>query len=124
MKKLTIILAVAACLLATGIAMAATDKFDVTITRDEVVDGIRYVNANTCSRVCSKSIELEIVVSSRTIRHAVFVGGCPGNTQGVCALLEGKNVADALGRIDGIDCNGRGTSCPDQLARVLKKLKW
>jgi uncharacterized protein (TIGR03905 family) len=32
-------------------------------------------------------------------------------------------VDDVIARLDGIDCHGRGTSCPDQLARALKQLK-
>ena len=32
------------------------------------------------------------------------------------------NVRDVIARLEGIDCKGRGTSCPDQLARALKQL--
>jgi hypothetical protein len=28
---------------------------------------------------------------------------------------------DAVKRLDGIDCGGRGTSCPDQLSKALKE---
>ena len=49
-----------------------------------------------------------------------FLGGCSGNTQGVAALVEGMDVNEAIKRMDGIDCAGRGTSCPDQLAKALK----
>ena len=52
-----------------------------------------------------------------------FVGGCSGNTQGVARLIEGMDVDEAIKRIDGIDCAGRGTSCPDQLAKALKEYK-
>ena len=52
-----------------------------------------------------------------------FIGGCSGNTQGVSRLIEGMDVDEAIRRIDGIDCGGRGTSCPDQLARALKEYK-
>lgn len=31
-------------------------------------------------------------------------------------------ISDAITRLEGIQCNGRGTSCPDQLARALRKL--
>ena len=30
--------------------------------------------------------------------------------------------ADVIARLRGIDCKGRGTSCPDQLARSLEML--
>ena len=44
-----------------------------------------------------------------------------GNTQGVARLVEGMEIHDAISRMEGIDCNGKGTSCPDQLAKALKK---
>jgi hypothetical protein len=33
------------------------------------------------------------------------------------------NIDEAISRIDGIRCGFRPTSCPDQLARALKKYK-
>ena len=44
-----------------------------------------------------------------------------GNGQGMCALLKGMRIEDAIGRLSGIDCHGRGTSCPDQMAQALKQ---
>lgn len=32
-------------------------------------------------------------------------------------------VDEAIARLSGIDCGGRGTSCPDQLAKALTQLK-
>jgi hypothetical protein len=32
-------------------------------------------------------------------------------------------VEEAIRRLDGITCGKRGTSCPDQLAKVLKALE-
>ncbi len=31
-------------------------------------------------------------------------------------------VQDAIDRLSGIDCRGKGTSCPDQVARALRQL--
>ncbi len=69
--------------------------------------------------VCSREIRFEI--ENGTIRTVQFVGGCAGNTQGVARLIEGMDINEAIRRIDGIDCAGRGTSCPDQLAKALKE---
>ena len=30
---------------------------------------------------------------------------------------------DVIARLNGIDCGGKGTSCPDQLCRALEQLK-
>ena len=69
--------------------------------------------------VCSREIRFEI--EDNKIRAVQFVGGCAGNTQGVARLIEGMDIGEAIRRIDGIDCAGRGTSCPDQLAKALKE---
>ena len=45
-------------------------------------------------------------------------------TKGTCSrkiLFEGMDVNEAISRMKGIDCNGRGTSCPDQLAKALEQ---
>ncbi|MBE5921234.1 MAG: TIGR03905 family TSCPD domain-containing protein [Lachnospiraceae bacterium] len=70
--------------------------------------------------VCSRQINFE-VAEDGTICTVNFMGGCNGNTQGVARLVEGMNINDAIVRLEGIDCNGRGTSCPDQLARAFKE---
>lgn len=74
-----------------------------------------FSNSGTCSRGVSFDIENGIV------RNVHFEGGCNGNTQGVAALVEGMEVHEAIARMKNIDCGGRGTSCPDQLARNLER---
>lgn len=69
--------------------------------------------------VCSRMIELEI--EDDTIIECKFLGGCSGNTQGVARLVQGMDVYDAIEKLEGIDCGGRGTSCPDQLAKALNE---
>lgn len=69
--------------------------------------------------VCSRKIDID--VENGIIQKVVFTGGCSGNTQGVSRLLEGMAVEEAIARLDGIKCGFRPTSCPDQLAKALKK---
>lgn len=69
--------------------------------------------------VCSREIHFEI--EGDTIKSVKFIGGCSGNTQGVARLVEGMKVQEAIDRLSGIDCNGKGTSCPDQLSKALKQ---
>ena len=78
---------------------------------------IRTVN-HTCTGTCSRAIEIEL--EDDTVRRVAFVGGCDGNTQGVAALVRGMKIDEAIARLEGIDCHGKGTSCPDQLAKALK----
>ena len=70
--------------------------------------------------VCSRSITFDIDETG-LVRNVRFEGGCHGNTQGLCALIEGMDAREAVSRLEGIDCRGRGTSCPDQLAKALRK---
>ncbi len=79
------------------------------------MDRFTYMTRGVCSRAIDIEIENGVIASVR------FVGGCAGNTQGVAALIRGMRVEDALERLEGIDCRGRGTSCPDQLARALRE---
>ena len=37
--------------------------------------------------------------------------------------VKGMKVDEVIARLEGINCNGRGTSCPDQLAKALKSIK-
>ena len=94
--------------------------FDVTLISDNTENGLRCTTFQTCALVCSELIDIE--TESDSIRSVRFTGGCNGNLQGIGALIAGMKVSDAIARLEGIQCNGRGTSCPDQLARALKKL--
>lgn len=69
--------------------------------------------------VCSRKIEIDI--ENGIINKVRFVGGCNGNTQGISKLVEGMQAEDVISRLEGVNCNGRGTSCPDQLAKALKE---
>lgn len=69
---------------------------------------------------CSQAILTEI--DGDTITRVQFMGGCSGNTQGIAALVAGMKIEDAIAKLQGIDCAGRGTSCPDQLAKALQKI--
>lgn len=68
--------------------------------------------------VCSTQIEFEL--ENNIITNVKFMRGCNGNTQGVAALCEGMKADEVVKRLECIDCNGRGTSCPDQLAKAIK----
>jgi uncharacterized protein (TIGR03905 family) len=68
--------------------------------------------------VCSKLISID--VEDGVINQVQFLGGCSGNTQGICALVKGMQVGEAIARLENIRCGNRPTSCPDQLAKALK----
>jgi len=68
--------------------------------------------------VCSQAIAIEL--EGDVVKSVQFMGGCQGNTQGISMLVRGMKVEDVIARLEGINCGGKGTSCPDQLARALR----
>lgn len=98
-----------------------SDVDDYAIVKDEVVEGIRYVVATPSAKVCSRQIDIEI--KDGIIQKVVYTRGCEGNAKGIGALIKDMSVEEAIRRLEGINCGKRGTSCPDQLAKVLKALK-
>ena len=80
----------------------------------------RYIDIEMCPSVCCR--EVNVVIQDGKIASVEFCGGCSGNTQGLSILLKGMKVSEAIEKLKGIDCGGKGTSCPDQLARGLEKI--
>ena len=81
------------------------------------MDSYSYKTKGTCSR------EITFDIEGNVVKNVKFVMGCNGNTQGVSRLVEGMTVDEVISRLEGINCGGRGTSCPDQLAQALKSIK-
>ncbi len=75
----------------------------------------QYRTRGTCAREITFDLEDGIVKNIR------FQGGCTGNTKGIATLAEGMDAKELIRRLKGLDCNGRGTSCPDQLAKAVEQ---
>ena len=78
---------------------------------------MKHIDFTPCV-VCSRHISFDVDADGK-LHNIEFTGGCPGNTHGVAVLCEGADAADTVRRLRGIDCRGRGTSCPDQLAQAV-----
>ncbi len=78
---------------------------------------IEYTPRGVCSR------KMTIEVEEGIVKDVKVIGGCNGNLQGISSLVKGMTVDEVIKRLDGIDCNGKGTSCPAQLANALKEYK-
>lgn len=76
-----------------------------------------YKTKGTCSR------EILINIDGDQVQDVKFVGGCSGNTQAISSLVRGMKIKDVINKCKEIDCGGRGTSCPDQLARALEEIE-
>ena len=71
--------------------------------------------------VCSSKMEFKI--DGDTIIDVKIIGGCPGNSLGVRALVHNQKIDDVIDKLDGIRCGFRNTSCPDQISSALKEYK-
>lgn len=67
---------------------------------------------------CARTIDIEI--EDGIISEVKFNGGCAGNTQGIAKLVKGMKAEDVIGKLEGIRCGFKPTSCPDQLAKALR----
>ena len=79
---------------------------------------IQYQTQGTCSVLIDVTAD-----DNDVIQNVAFLGGCDGNLQGICRLVRGQKIDDVIGKLDGISCGGKPTSCPDQLCRALEQLK-
>ena len=77
----------------------------------------------TSPEVCSASITVGLSDDASTVEEVKFDGGCPGTLTAVANRLQGKKVDEAIALLSGIPCGGKRTSCPDQLAVMLKKIR-
>ena len=69
--------------------------------------------------VCSRKISFDL--EDGKLSGVSFEGGCNGNLKASAKRLEGQSAAEAVRILKGNDCNGRGTSCADQLAQAVEK---
>lgn len=69
---------------------------------------------------CSQFIEIE--GENGRVTDVTFYGGCDGNLQGIAKLVKGMAYSEVIERLNGISCNGKPTSCPDQLCRAVEQL--
>lgn len=76
-----------------------------------------YKTKGTCSR------EISFDSDGKIVKNVKFVLGCPGNTHGIAAIVDGMDIERVIEKFENIDCGGKGTSCPAQLAAALKEAK-
>ena len=75
-----------------------------------------FPNVGTCSKLT------KIVLNEdHTIESVEVVGGCNGNLKGICSIVRGMKAEQVIERFEGVKCGFRNTSCPDQIAKNLKK---
>ena len=77
-------------------------------------------NQYTAKGICPKIISFDL--DNNAVRNVSFIGGgCNGNLKAICKIAEGMTVEEIEENFKGINCNGKGTSCTDQLAVAIRE---
>lgn len=76
---------------------------------------INYRTRGTCSRA------IDLTIENGIITYVAFTGGCNGNLKGISRLVTGRDAKEVAETLKGVDCGGKGTSCPDQLAKAIEQ---
>lgn len=71
--------------------------------------------------VCSTQIDFDI--EDNKVKNVEYTRGCNGNLKALSALVEGQDIDTVISKLKGITCNFKQTSCGDQLAQALIKIK-
>jgi uncharacterized protein (TIGR03905 family) len=70
--------------------------------------------------VCARRIDVTID-DEGIVQDVAFVGGCDGNHKGIIKLVKGMRAEKVADLLEGTTCGWRKSSCPDQLAKALRK---
>ena len=84
----------------------------------KIMKHIQYPTQGTCSLLIDVTAD-----DNDIIQQVSFLGGCNGNLQGICRLVNGQKIDDVIAKLRGIRCGDKPTSCPDQLCHALEQLK-
>ena len=68
--------------------------------------------------VCSRQIDFDIDEEGK-LHNVRYIAGCNGNLKAIGRLVEGKDAKEIADILRGNDCQMRGTSCADQLAKAI-----
>ena len=86
------------------------------LSNNRTMKTITYTTHGTCARY------IEVSGENGVLKEVKFYGGCNGNLQGIARLVTGMKYEDIIARLKGISCNGKPTSCPDQLCHAIEEL--
>ncbi len=74
-----------------------------------------YKTSGTCAQVITFDYE------DGKMYNLKFEGGCNGNLRAIGKLCEGKDMKEIADILEGNVCNGKPTSCADQLSRAIRE---
>jgi uncharacterized protein (TIGR03905 family) len=83
------------------------------VTLEEDNGSGRLINYKTTG-TCTKGINFEL--RDGKVHSVSFEEGCPGNLKALGILVEGMDAGELAGKLKGLRCGDKETSCADQLA--------
>lgn len=93
---------------------------DFKIIKDEQSGEARHITALPSGLVCSTKIDFDLIGGK--LYSLKYEKGCQGNLCAISRLLEGMEPEKIISTLKGVDCHNRGTSCSDQLTRILSSI--
>ena len=76
---------------------------------------IEYRPRGVCSQL------MQVTVEDGIVQDVQVLGGCNGNLKGIMSLVKGMKAEDVVEKLEGIRCGMKPTSCPDQLAKAIRR---
>lgn len=76
----------------------------------------RYYTTGVCAQI------MDVKTDGETVQDVKIYGGCRGQANAIPRLVNGMTLDEAIGRLRGVECRN-GTSCADQLGRILEQEK-
>lgn len=68
--------------------------------------------------VCAK--EIGVLVENKILKEVKFFGCCDGDSKAFEILLKDMPIEEIIGKLGHIECKDRGTSCMQELCKILK----
>lgn len=75
-----------------------------------------YYPQGTCSVKMTFTLDENDIIRDFTVER-----GCNGNLKGIRSLILDRKAQEIIGKLEGITCNMKKTSCPDQIAKGLRQ---
>ena len=71
--------------------------------------------------VCSTMVKIVYDENTHIIDDMYILGGCHGQNQLFKRFVRGKTLEEIVEKFSGIVCGRKGTSCPNEIANVIKQ---
>ena len=86
-----------------------------------VIFSMKTIEQEIKGDVCSTMVKIIFDENTQTIEDMFVLGGCHGQNQIFRRLVHGRTLEEIVKIFSGITCGRKGTSCPNEIAQIIKK---